>query len=49
MSPECKQFLSDILKKNPEDRPSARQAYEYPWFKNCKEIVIAETSGEEIK
>ena len=34
VSPEAKDFLKQLLTKNPNKRPSAYDAYRHPWIQN---------------
>jgi serine/threonine protein kinase len=42
ISQEAKELVRDMLRKRPEDRPSAMQCLGYAWFKNAKDDHLEE-------
>jgi serine/threonine protein kinase len=39
MSEELKDLLSQMLTVNPDDRPSADDVLNHPWFQGCEDLV----------
>ena len=47
VSQEAKRFVSSLLQKNPEDRPTAEQALGHPWFAKSGVLTVS-TEGAEL-
>jgi serine/threonine protein kinase len=49
VSPECRKFINDCLKKNMKDRPTTLELLEHEWFEGLYQSNVSRLRTEMIK